>query len=253
MEGNGSDLEEESREQRNHRHPGERIGRRTLRKPRRDLCQLRRTADAVEQRHAVEQEAGGKRPQQEELDRRLVRSPVAAQKTCQHVFAQGHQFESNEQHNEVRAGGQEHHPDGREQHQGVVFAVVRVLDFEIFCRNQHHQRRRQHDDQLQVDRERIQREPSVKAYVGRFAGEPSPEPRKLVGGEPQPDERRHRVQILFALLDQKVEQEDRQAKDGHQDFGLDGLVVGGLKEGVPHQCVTPGTCSSLSRGGRAGF
>src|SRR5439155_2106703 len=183
----------------------------------------------------------------------FVRPPVAAQETRQDVFAQRHQLQGNEQHDEVCARGQKHHPHRREQQQGVILPVMGVLDFEILHGNQHDQRRSQHHDQLEIDGKSVKREPAVKSHVRRFAGKSFPEPDELVGGKAQSDERRHRVQKLVSLLDQEVEQEDGQTEDRQQDFRLDRLVVRRLKESIPHQCVTPETCPSLSRGGRAEF
>ena len=52
-----------------------------------------------------------------------------------HVEAQRHQFQTDEQRDQVRARGQEEHAALREQDQRVIFAVMLALDLQILVRD----------------------------------------------------------------------------------------------------------------------
>ena len=54
----------------------------------------------------------------------------------QHVGGDGHQFEADEDENDIEAGGHAHHAGDRKQHQRVVLAVIFVLGFEVAHRHE---------------------------------------------------------------------------------------------------------------------
>ena len=241
MEGHGGDLEKQSGQQRNHRHPDQGVAARPLSQGGLNVSQARRAGEPVEQRHAVEQQAGGERAEQEELHRRFVRAPVPAQEARQHVLAQRHQFERDEEHNQVRARGEKHHADGREQQQRVILAEMHLLDFQVLDGNQHHDGRGEDDDEFQENREGVEREPAIKSRVARGLALKHPH-QELDCGKPQPKQRRHRIQELIPPLQHEINHQDAQTEQRQDDLRRDGQVIRPLKKLVPkvsHQCATP--------------
>ena len=61
-----------------------------------------------------------------------------------------------------------------------------------------------------------------------------PEDAELQEGKTQPDQGQHGVEILVALIQQEIKQEDGQAEHGQKDFRLDGLIIQRIEECVPH-------------------
>ncbi len=148
VERHGGNLEVHSRKQSDQRNPGERVGGRPVAQAFRNDVQFRRAADSVKQRHAIKQQAGGKRAQQEEFHRRFVGPPVAPQEPGQHVLAQGHHFQGDEENDQVDARHHEHHSHGGEKQQGVILPQIRFLNLQIFHGKENDDGRGQDDDQL---------------------------------------------------------------------------------------------------------
>ena len=88
-------------------------------------------ADPVEDREAVGQNRRTERAEQQVFHRAFVRTLVAPQESRQHVKADGHRFQAQEFHDQVVAGRHEHHADRGEKHQGVILAVIFVLELQI--------------------------------------------------------------------------------------------------------------------------
>ncbi len=86
--------------------------------------------NSVQQRHAIQQHARRKRAEQKVLHRRFVRSLLAFGKRDEDVERQRHQFETDVERDEIVTAGNEHHADGREEHERVVFAVLFAFDIE---------------------------------------------------------------------------------------------------------------------------
>ena len=61
---------------------------------------------------------------------------AASQEADQHVGRDGHQFEANEDEDNVEARGHAHHAGDRKQHEGVIFAVIFVLSFQVADRRE---------------------------------------------------------------------------------------------------------------------
>ena len=136
MKWNGGDLEQQSdhgRQQRDHHHRIVRI----LRRDRaRNDRQVGAAGKSVEQREAVGKDARRKCPEQQILQGRFVRAPVAAQETNQHVSGNRHQFEPDEEQHDVDSRRHAHHAHHGKQQQRIVFAVVFIFQVEIVHRHQ---------------------------------------------------------------------------------------------------------------------
>ena len=81
-------------------------------------------ADAVEQRHAVEEEGGGEGAGDEVLERRLLALRAVAVQAGQRVERDGHDLEGHEERDQLEAGDEAQHPHEREEQQRVVLAAV---------------------------------------------------------------------------------------------------------------------------------
>ena len=140
VEGDGGDLEEqagERGEQRDDRRPAcIAVSAKRRATSLVNDAQVRAAGQAVEQRKSVGEDAGRKCAKQEIFQRGFVGAAIAAQESDQHVSGDRHQFEADEDEDDVEAGGHAHHAGDREQHQRVVFAVIFVLGLEIAHRHQ---------------------------------------------------------------------------------------------------------------------
>jgi hypothetical protein len=130
MKGDGGDLEQQSdhrRQQRQHHHRIARILRSLRRHRARNHRQVGAAGNAVEQRKSVGKDARRKCPQQQILQRRFVRAPVAAQKTHQNVGGNRHQLKPDKEQHDVDPRRHAHHTHHGKQQQRIVFAVLFVL------------------------------------------------------------------------------------------------------------------------------
>jgi hypothetical protein len=91
---------------------------------------------AVHQRDAVEQEPRGEGADQEVLERGLGAERIHPVVAGQDVHRDRHHLEAEEEHDQVFGAGEEHHPDGGEQHQRVVLRRQEPLPLEIPEREQ---------------------------------------------------------------------------------------------------------------------
>jgi hypothetical protein len=88
-----------------------------------DVDDLERAGHAVDQRHAVEQHAGGQRAQHEVLHRRLAGALGVAVERDQRVLAKRQQFKAEIDGEHAVAGNHDQHAQQTEQPQHEVFAV----------------------------------------------------------------------------------------------------------------------------------
>ena len=87
--------------------------------------ELHRAGVAVDQRDAVEEEAGGEGAEQEVLERRLLaEQPAAAGQAAEQVERQREHLERHEHGEQVVGGREQHHPADREHQQRVDLGVV---------------------------------------------------------------------------------------------------------------------------------
>ena len=90
-----------------------------------DVAEVHRAGVAVDQRDAVEEEAGGEGAEQEVLHRRfLAEQAPAAGQAAEQVEREREHLERHEHREQVAGGGEEHHPADREQQQRVDLGVV---------------------------------------------------------------------------------------------------------------------------------
>ena len=125
LEGDGGDLEAEARHHEHHAQQEDRraeglaaaghlLG---------DGREVRGAGEAEGQGHAVEQHAGAQRPQQEQLEAGLGGAGVAGE-GGEGDQREGRELEGDVEGDELPRRGQQHHPDGGDQKQGDVLAVV---------------------------------------------------------------------------------------------------------------------------------
>ena len=90
-----------------------------------DRAVLHRAGEAVGQRDAVQEEAGGERAEQEVLERRLLaEQPAPAGQAAEQVQRQREHLERDEQREQVVGGGEQHHAADREHQQRVDLGVL---------------------------------------------------------------------------------------------------------------------------------
>ncbi len=91
----------------------------------------------------VKEERGRKRSQQEVFERRLGAFSSATSKSRQDVGRDRRDLERDEDQHQLDGRRHQHHAYGRKQYQGVVFAGLDPLDFEVVERAEHHDQRDQ--------------------------------------------------------------------------------------------------------------
>ncbi len=96
-----------------------------------DLEDVGGAAEAVEKREAVGENAGAERAEEQIFHGRFVGALIGAQKSGENVEAEGHGLQAEEEHDQVDAGGHEHHADAGEENQRVVFAFLLAFEFEV--------------------------------------------------------------------------------------------------------------------------
>ena len=99
-------------------------------------AELHRAGEAVDQRDAVEEEAGGEGAEQEVLERRLLaQQPPATGQPAEQVEREREHLERHEHREQVVGRGEQHHAEDREHHQredlGVVEAGRRGLPLRL--------------------------------------------------------------------------------------------------------------------------
>jgi hypothetical protein len=133
------------------RHPEQehRIARQvTLRDGEHDGLEVRASAHAVDDRHAVEKEADRECTNDKVLERRLVAEKVTAAKRHEHVDRETHELDTQKDRYQVVGGNQHDHAHGREEQHGEELAAVETEPSKIRrghqhraeCRNRHHDR-----------------------------------------------------------------------------------------------------------------
>ena len=95
--------------------------------------------------------------------RRFVGALVGAQEADHHVEAQRHQFQADEQRDQVGAGGQEVHAALGEQDQAVVFAVMLAGDLQVLVRDHRHDQRGDQEDPVEEDAEAVHRDRAAES------------------------------------------------------------------------------------------
>ena len=82
---------------------------------------------AVDHGNAVEKERGGKRAEQEILERCFVGNHRATAETDQHVGGNRAHLQADESSHELIGACKNSHSGGREQHERVVFTALQAL------------------------------------------------------------------------------------------------------------------------------
>ena len=145
-----------------------------------DAGEAHRAGEAVDQRGAVEQHAGGQRAEDEIFEAGLRRAHGIAVDRRDHVERQAHQFEAEIERDQIGRRDQHQHAGGRQQDQDRIFELLLLLAREIVERHQDRDGRAGQREQLEEARERIDDEAAAE---GRELAAPAARPRSR---RPQP-------------------------------------------------------------------
>src|SRR6202034_2000018 len=216
--------------------------------------QVRRASQSIQNRKSIRQNAGAERAHQHVLHRRFVRAPVAPQKSAQHIKTQRHRLQAQEQHHQIVAARQEHHPHGGKQHQRVIFAVLLVLNLHVPYGNQNHQRGGGQKQEAKKDKKRINNNGIVEARsrtVRRRRIRPQHVERPAAEHHSQ-----HRSQCVpgfLRLSQQKIAQQNRQAKKYQHRFRQhqEEIAARLLEDLLPGHLFPPAPCARQSSRGRS--
>ena len=121
-----------------------------------------------------------------------------------------HRFQAQELHDQVVARGHEHHADRGEQHQGVILAVIFVLELQIADRKHDDQRRGDEENKTEKQKKRIDQQRVAEAD-GPAVGNPAQLP-EADGAEDHAEHGHQGVEILVASLEQVIGEQDAHGK-----------------------------------------
>ena len=175
MERHYADLECEARDD-EHEAQRERkplLGnRRPIRIPRAQLAErlrylrdVQRARDAVDHRHAIQQQARRERPEHEVLHSRFGRHCRIPVERNHGIQAQRHQLEAQIQREEVIARDHHHHAEHREERQREVFAAIHAAIIQIGSRVDEAHGHRDIRHELQDRRHRVGDEHAVEGKL----------------------------------------------------------------------------------------
>ena len=162
VERSGRDLEEEPAGREDDPHDEKRRLVIDDHRPR-NAVERERPRRPVHERHPVQEDAGGERPEDEVLRGRFQRLRLAFEVAREDVLRQRHQLERDVDRRQVRAGRHEEHPDRREEDQAVVLASrVRRNPHEPEGKEDRDDRREDHEP-LEVEREAVHGEHAAES------------------------------------------------------------------------------------------
>ena len=150
MKGDGSDLEPKTDHQEAHANAHERmIGEAALTHCGHDAKQIRRASGAVQQRDAIQQEAGRKGAKEKILHRRFARLQDLMSHAGQDVLRQGHDLQAEENDQEIATGRHQHGAQQSEEEQSVVLSQFQSFLSGVADRQQHGKQSHHQKDDLQ--------------------------------------------------------------------------------------------------------
>ena len=128
--------------------------------------EVHRAGEAVEQRHAEEQDAAGERAEDEIFEPRFGRALVGAAEGGEDVGRRGLQLEPDVERDQ--AGGRDHHraAERGEQDQHRIFGAMLGIALEPAVRGDDRDRRREEDDRLAERREEVGRDLAAEDRPG---------------------------------------------------------------------------------------
>ncbi len=109
--------------------------------------------DAVDQRHAEQQDGGRQHPDDEELEGRLVGAGVALAPARQQEAGGRHQLEADEDGDQVAGRRHHHRPQHRAQQQEVELALVVAVGLDVGHRQQQRDEAGEDEETLEHQRE----------------------------------------------------------------------------------------------------
>ena len=235
MEGDGGNLEQQAGErgqQGNNGHGIMRIFGKNLGELSADDAQVRASGQTVQQREAVSKNAGGKRAEQQILQRRFVRAAVAPQKTDENISGDRHQLQPDEDEHDVEPGGHAHHADDREQHQRVVLAVVFMLGLHVTHGHENGDGGAREEQIKEVERKAVHQHGAHHAERthGSIGFHPGLNLVHAAGGEQHSDESGDAVDPLALGRDHEIDEQDAESKQSEQ------------RDGQSHHVVIPAEC-----------
>ena len=128
LERHGADLEQQADREHAHADEQQRLVGGVVADRLVDARELHRAGEAVDQRDAVEEEAGGEGAEQEVLERGLLaEQPAAAGQAAEQVERQREHLERHEHGQQVVGGREQHHAADREHRERVDLGVVQAL------------------------------------------------------------------------------------------------------------------------------
>jgi hypothetical protein len=169
MERRQRELEAEAGHQQDEGDGEQRTGGVVRREPRAIAGDVRRLRGAVEERGAVEDEAGGERAHEEVLEAGLVRDRHAAVEADQDEDADREDLQAEDDEQEVEALGHHHHADRAPHQQRVERAVLDAFALEVLAREErgHHAGQEERDVEDTRDGADLVRAAEERAAVRR--------------------------------------------------------------------------------------
>ena len=227
----GRDFEREPDEQQDHRQEDHDAG--VDRRPgdaHAKFVELGRARDGVGERDAVEKECTRKRTEHEVLERRFGARLARALDAGQHVDAERHDLERDEDDEQVAGRPHQHHPGHREHHQRVVLAGRQVVALRGAGRQEDGQQANRADRHVEEDRVVIDDDHAETGDV------PLPQEDRRDHGPDEPDDAEYALWHLVTGRAERFGQQDRARRQRDDEERSDGGDVG-----AHHRTLAAGT------------
>ncbi len=176
-----------------------------------ELAELHGAGKPVDQRNAVQQQAGGQRAENEIFEPGFRAAQLVAGEGGEHVDRQRLQFEAEIERHHVGGRGHHQHAGGGVEHEHRKLEPAQIGVLVVVERDNHAERGGGQHQQLGEAAETVDGELPVEA-LPRVAAEDQH------GGQQEGADRQHGAEEKTVAFLQHAEQQDAHAADGQHDF-----------------------------------
>ncbi len=175
---------------------------------RHDALQIGVGGGPVDQRGAVQHEAGSESPQQEVLQRGFFRINLRAGEAGEDVQGDGEHLEGQEYHDEVGGDRHEHHPADAEEQQHVIFPALDAGAAQVIVSQGHPGQAAGQEEHVQEDGEAVHGHHAAESGQGL-----APLAQAQPQGDGQPQRGQQRRDALALPGDEQIHQKEHEGPD----------------------------------------
>ncbi len=137
-----------------------------------DVKDVGGTGGSIEQGYAVEEKGGGEGAEEKILHRALGALGGVAAEAGKNVAGDGGDFQRDKDEHQLDGGRHQAHAHRSEQDQGVVFAVIDLLEGKVVERHEDGRQGDEQDDEVEEDAEVVDPQHVTEAEAGKLQAAP---------------------------------------------------------------------------------